>query len=692
MIVPSLRRDPPPDLPSLRERLERLEGLPLRPHTARRLIDAGWLDPDFDPLAVSSPDQVLSGVDDDPAVALDRLRGRPELGQPLRLLAERPWWIAPSSRAAQRALDRLFGVHHQVARAIDHEARQRGLDDNARRRWVDLAWVHRLGLWALAAVDPLWIVEWLGHADPHSRRLFERTTLGEDLGALGRRLAERWHAPSDLVEVAWLHDQPAVSAHALSLDHPDTLAAIRRAVAIAETQGAGFFQVAPIQSARSTETPDDTSHHELMVWIDPTVTAGEVGAVNLAARCRLRQWVADQGLAWLSVAAESLEWADQARGPDDFLRVLAPRLNGLPGVRAIQIVARSEEDATNPPAPDSLPPPCRAASGETLAGTPRQRLVAWLDDFHTLNARRESNPPASSLVHLAIEPARRVWRTILQILLQRDRERRLLDQVLESSAVTVVSSLDAGSGSSQADAVAQASAPAIRSARFEALAEFAAGAGHELNNPLAVIQGRAQVLAMRFKTKHPDVAESLDIIVRQARRAHRMIRDLMFVARPPAPRIQSCRPDELAARVVEDLASEAKSRRVELRLVRAVMPPARLESDPDALRHLAEILLRNALEAAPESSVVEFLTASRPDELDWTIRDQGPGLDPRDLDSLLDPFRCGRQAGRGLGLGLPRAARILGQLQGQWHWTTAPGQGVAIHLLIPSAPPPRNLQ
>src|SRR4051812_19228303 len=69
--------------------------------------------------------------------------------------------------------------------------------------------------------------------------------------------------------------------------------------------------------------------------------------------------------------------------------------------------------------------------------------------------------------------------------------------------------------------------------KLEALAEFSAGAGHEINNPLAVISGRAQLL-LRSET-HPDRRRELAVIHAQALRVHEMIADLMLFARPPAP-------------------------------------------------------------------------------------------------------------------------------------------------------------
>src|SRR5262249_17246422 len=73
--------------------------------------------------------------------------------------------------------------------------------------------------------------------------------------------------------------------------------------------------------------------------------------------------------------------------------------------------------------------------------------------------------------------------------------------------------------------------------RLQALAEFAAGAGHEINNPLAVISGQAQYVLGHADAWFPGDSEgharkALQTIVAQARRIHALLRDVMQFARP----------------------------------------------------------------------------------------------------------------------------------------------------------------
>jgi signal transduction histidine kinase len=217
--------------------------------------------------------------------------------------------------------------------------------------------------------------------------------------------------------------------------------------------------------------------------------------------------------------------------------------------------------------------------------------------------------------------------------------------------------------------------------KLAALAEFAAGAAHELNNPLAVILGRAQLLLAR-SGDDPEAARSLRAIVGQAQRATRMLRDLIYVARPPGLRLRRCQPDEILRAALRDLQAEAEARRVALRAGFSE-PSAWGWSDPDGLRHLAEVLIRNALEASPDGSTVTLSARSREEELSWTVHNQGRPITARERRHLFDPFFCGRQAGRGLGLGLARVARFVADSGGQIHWWSDRGRGTSFHVHLP---------
>lgn len=203
---------------------------------------------------------------------------------------------------------------------------------------------------------------------------------------------------------------------------------------------------------------------------------------------------------------------------------------------------------------------------------------------------------------------------------------------------------------------------------LRALAEFAAGAGHEINNPLATIVGHAQLL-LRDET-HPDRRLSLETIGGQALRVRDMIGDLMLFARPPAPRLED---DDLASAVREAVSrssQEAGTRRV--RISAEVPTSAPLMADRTQLRIVVAELVRNAVEAcasrgAPTGDVpmgtvrVIVGPVSGNANSGWVLDviDDGPGMSDVDREHAFNPFYSGREAGRGLGFGLCKCWRIV---------------------------------
>jgi signal transduction histidine kinase len=200
----------------------------------------------------------------------------------------------------------------------------------------------------------------------------------------------------------------------------------------------------------------------------------------------------------------------------------------------------------------------------------------------------------------------------------------------------------------------------LEQAKLAALAEFAAGAGHEINNPLGTISGRVQLL-LPGETD-PERRRALTTIGGQAYRVRDMIGDLMLFARPPAPQFAAVRLDESAAEVVAKLSSLAAERECTLTLEGSGL--VEIRADVVQVAVVISNLVRNALEASPRGGQVIVRVSSRGDAAGQgggrlTVIDQGAGLTSTDLEHLFDPFYSGRQAGRGLGFGLSKCWRIV---------------------------------
>lgn len=665
MRVPT-RRKPAEDL---RRRLDRLDGLPLRPITARSLIGSLPEEPADDDADESPGGQSQFVQDLDPGWVL---AGGPELpvSEQLRVVDERPWWraAAPGSPVSE-LFDRLW--RHSVAVGLGARRLAREAGDPDPRAVARAGQLCTLGWWAVAAVDPDRLVAWWHEPDPVRREQAMLADLGSDLAELGRRLAERWDCDSLTVDAAWLHSVQDGALDLLS-DSPGRLALLRQAYQWAEQTPwslVGSERESPQVDPRVRILTAEVQARCASSFVDASATPHEERVTRQNARLRrqLRQLRADHGranrflelLAGTPAGESPGEWADRA----------ALTWCAEPGIEAARV---AWTDAGRP-VPDGSPGPAGQPDGPGAANAspraPASGVILPLNERGPIQAVAElrCGPDlARDLVAETNGAYRRAWDAWARLLGERTR----LERRLQAAMTTLRSRINAEDDR-------------LRLSKLDALGEFAAGAGHELNNPLAVVVGRSQLLLARCED--PEVARSLRIILGQAQRAHRILRDLMFVARPPAPRPRPCKPNELLNSVVAEFEPECQVRGV--RLIAELNEATAAWGDPEALRHLASILLRNALQAVAPGGRILVRASQRGDELSWSVSDNGKSIRPDEAEHLFDPFYCGRQAGRGLGLGLPRAARIVEQAGGRIRWSSAMGSETTFHVSLPVSGP-----
>jgi len=197
--------------------------------------------------------------------------------------------------------------------------------------------------------------------------------------------------------------------------------------------------------------------------------------------------------------------------------------------------------------------------------------------------------------------------------------------------------------------------------KLRALAELAAGAGHEINNPLAVISGQAQYLMTR--EADPARCKALQAIVGQTRRIHQILTDLMQFARPAPPEKEFVEVNEFVRDVIATLQAQAEQAQVQLICPEPPVVPGRLHVDLDQVAAALGALLRNGIEAAPAEGWVILRVLAEVDAVDLIVEDNGAGPSASAREHLFDPFFSGKSAGRGRGLGLTTAWR-LAQLNG----------------------------
>lgn len=223
------------------------------------------------------------------------------------------------------------------------------------------------------------------------------------------------------------------------------------------------------------------------------------------------------------------------------------------------------------------------------------------------------------------------------------------------------------------------------------LSEMATGAAHEINNPLAIISGRAQQLAAR--QSDPADRDMLQTIIHQADRISDIITELRAFAKPQAPNPQWVEPVALARRVAEELQAqgEAAATRIE---VQAVEDAPAIQVDPDQVAAALTEIVKNGVEACSRTEggtvklLVRHLAADR--GVRFVVTDDGPGMDPKVRARAFDPFYSGYEAGRRRGLGLPKAYQAVQANGGEMTVESTPAHGTTVRVTfwVPEPAPP----
>lgn len=222
----------------------------------------------------------------------------------------------------------------------------------------------------------------------------------------------------------------------------------------------------------------------------------------------------------------------------------------------------------------------------------------------------------------------------------------------------------------------------LRELKLKAMAELAAGAGHEINNPLASISGRAQMLLKQESDLERQ--QALATIGAQAFRIRDMIGDLMLFGRPPEPDLKPVR----LSKVVESVCVQQNQKQKTLPGNKQVTcldsPEVSLEADSLQLTQVFNALIENGFQAIEtEGEVTLSWKPVEGDLIAIEIRDTGTGLTELDREHLFDPFYSGRQAGRGLGFGLSKAWQIARQHQAALILVESSSEGTRFQLLWP---------
>ena len=208
--------------------------------------------------------------------------------------------------------------------------------------------------------------------------------------------------------------------------------------------------------------------------------------------------------------------------------------------------------------------------------------------------------------------------------------------------------------------------------RLASLGQLAASIGHELRNPLAVIDSSLHLLKRRV-SDDARIAKHVDRIGQQVGRSNRIITDLLELARDRAPNRVVCDLPAIVEATVQDLEHKGVELTVDLDHVHGIWV------DLSQIQQVVFNLVQNAIHA-PQSKVQ---VRARHDDTDFflEVADDGPGLTAEARARLFEPLFTTKT--KGIGLGLWLCQRIVEKHEGTIEVDSQEGEGTRFVVRIP---------
>ncbi|MGH7483519.1 MAG: sensor histidine kinase, partial [Longimicrobiales bacterium] len=218
----------------------------------------------------------------------------------------------------------------------------------------------------------------------------------------------------------------------------------------------------------------------------------------------------------------------------------------------------------------------------------------------------------------------------------------------------------------------------VRAERLSLLGTMTASIMHDLKNPLSVVSGVSQLLAMEGRDDHMRWAGMLD---RAVVGITALVQDVLDYARGTSSlELGDVPADDLLRDLAELLAHRMSRRGVELKTEVEVTTPVRV--DRQRFGRVLANLATNAVEAMPDGGTVRIHVAPRDGRVCYTVTDTGTGIPQAILPTLFEPFAThGKKGGTGLGMAIAKA--IVEAHQGEITVSSPPGEGARFEIVVP---------
>ena len=598
--------------------------------------------------------------------------------------------------------------------------------------------LHDMGKLALQDIMPksLAAIKREAEATKAGLHAIERKHLGTDHALLGKQLAQRWRLPEPIKLAIWLHHSDA-AAFARTVPEGVLAALVKAADNIARQANIGlsgsfdepeaFESMAESLGVRADvlqqirdELPQEVKHKSACLGLEtPQATAKYCDLIQTVAAqlSEKHTKLLSEGRS-LQTASGYLVFAQEfLRGvcpnvaaldiAEDFakrwqrffqtgtvcLYLTAGSRDGVVDAAIVEALGQSHKTVVRPPQDGSLLPKPIAGRFALLEArdhvdwlleqvevdfnSDQARLVPLLSDGQVVGvmAFELNYPDDVTLFAEKFEMAASMAGAVLGLALAKEDQEHWAERFAQ---VDGVSAAPVRAYETRPYSVAT-NGPADIAA--EALAEMAAGVAHELNNPLSVIAGRAQLLAQAESDGQK--RHVLDVIHENAREASGVVDDLMSYAKPATPRLAATAVSQIIEEAVQLAGQKAGTEHVNAQV--HISPEVKnvLVDSAQVVVAVANIIANSIESYVDPMGPVKITAEPKDGGLRLQVNDLGCGMDEATVRKAASPFFSAKSAGRKRGMGLAYASRLIRLNRGSLHIESRPDHGTTVTITLP---------
>ena len=225
----------------------------------------------------------------------------------------------------------------------------------------------------------------------------------------------------------------------------------------------------------------------------------------------------------------------------------------------------------------------------------------------------------------------------------------------------------------------QAQSMLVQSEKLASLGRLVSDMAHEVNNPLMIISGNAQ-LSLLDESLNEELKNNLKIIHEECNRAKSIIQRLLMFSRPSKGESKPLDINQSIESVVKLLEHQFSLSNVKINIQFNTGLPI-IAADEKQLQEVIMNLLNNARDAMSEGGEITINTSLDGEYLKINIKDSGVGMDDKTLTRVFEPFFTTKEKGTGLGLSV--CYGIIKAHGGKIEVKSQPQKGTNVHIWLP---------